>query len=102
MNLVALIGNVSTSPECVYTPSGKAVCTFRIAVSRENGEDADFFTVATFERQAEVCKEYLSVGRRVGIQGRMNHVVGEGGSRVEIVANRVEILSSRPQERISA
>jgi single-strand DNA-binding protein len=101
MNLVALIGNVSTDPEIKYTPTGKAICTFRIAVSRAGGEQADFFNVVSWERQAEVCNEYLSVGRRVGIEGRLHHVVreatcenGETRSYVEVIANRVQLLGA--------
>lgn len=100
MNIVAMIGNVATDPELVHTPSGNAVCTFRLAASRPSGEQADFFTVAATGRQAEVCATYLQVGRRVGIEGRI-HVSsvtdanGENRSRVEIVASRVELLGNR-------
>jgi single-strand DNA-binding protein len=95
MNLVALIGNVATDPEITYA-NGKGTCTFRIAVSRPGGEQADFFNVSTTERQAEVCNEYLSMGRRVGIEGRLAHVPSESGSMVEIVASRVQLLGARP------
>ena len=104
MNVVALIGNVSAGPELRYTPSGRAVCTFRIAVARSGGGDADFFTIVAWERQAEVCAEYLTVGRRVGIEGRLHHVVvpdtheDETRSRVEVVANRVQLLGSMPPQ----
>lgn len=100
MNLVAIIGNVASTPELRHTPSGRAVCTFRIAVSRPGGDTADFFTVVTWERQAEVVAEYCQVGRRVGIEGRMHHSTwqdknGENRSKVEIVANRVQLLGSK-------
>jgi len=96
MNLVCVIGNVAAAPELRYTDAGRAVCSFRIAVSRPGGEQADFFGVVAWERQAEVCAEYLSVGRRVGIEGRLHHSSweseGEKRSKVEIVANRVQLL----------
>ena len=96
MNLVALIGNLAADPEMRYTTSGRAVCTFRLAISRPGGEQADFFTVVAWERQAEICKEYLEKGRRVGIEGRLHYSTWEvedgKRSKVEIVAHRVQLL----------
>lgn len=97
MNLVAIIGNVASDPELRHTPSGKAVCTFRVAVSRPGGDEADFFGVVAWERQAEVCSEYLTKGRRVGVEGRLHHSTwqtesGDKRSKVEVVANRVQLL----------
>jgi single-strand DNA-binding protein len=102
MNVVALVGNLATDPELRVTSGNRPVCTFRVAVSRPNGTDADFFTVVAWERQAEVCKQYLAVGRRVAIDGRLHHSTweveeGEGKpksrrSKVEIIAHRVEML----------
>jgi single-strand DNA-binding protein len=101
MNLVALIGNVANEPALRYTEAGRAVCTFRLAVSRPGGEQADFFTVVAWERQAEVCAEYLDTGRRVGIEGRLHCSTWEAEdgrrSKVEIVANRVQLLGAKPK-----
>lgn len=98
MNIVALIGNLATDPELRHTANGRAVCTFRIAVSRASGDQADFFTVVTWERQAEVCQQYLTIGRRVAIEGRMHHVSWEAAdgrrSRVEVIAHRVHMLGA--------
>ncbi len=105
MNLVAVIGNLATPPELRYTPAGRAVCSFRLAVSRPGGEQADFFDVVAWERQAEVCNEYLAVGRRVAVEGRLHHVVWEHEagrrSRVEVVAHRVQMLGSTAAHRLS-
>jgi single-strand DNA-binding protein len=102
MNVVALVGNLATDPELRTTAGGRPVCTFRVAVSRPSGTEADFFTVVAWERQAEVCKQYLAVGRRVAIDGRLHHSTweveeGEGKpnsrrSKVEVIAHRVEML----------
>ncbi|MEO6866475.1 MAG: single-stranded DNA-binding protein [Gaiellales bacterium] len=97
MNIVALVGNLATDPELRKTSGGRAVCSFRIAISRPSGEQADFFTVVCWERQAEVCKEYLSIGRRVAIDGRLHHSSwdaedGSKRSKVEVIAHRVEML----------
>lgn len=108
MNIVAIIGNVASDPELRHTAGGRAVCSFRVAVSRPGGDLADFFTIVAWEKQAEVCNEYLTKGRRVGIEGRLHHstweVSGEGKrSKVEVVAHRIELLGARtstdePQE----
>lgn len=101
MNMVALVGNLASEPELRHTATGRAVCTFRVAVSRVGGEQADFFTVVAWERQAEVCREYLTLGRRVGVEGRLHHSTWESEegrrSRVEVVAHRVELLGNRPR-----
>lgn len=105
MNIVALVGNLATDPELRHTEGGKQVCTFRLAVSRTNGSDADFFTVVMWDRQAEICAQYLSIGRRVSIEGRLRHatwevkseVEGEAPqrrSRVEVVGYRMEMLGA--------
>lgn len=99
MNLVALIGNVASEPELKYTPEKRAICSFSLAVSRSDGETADMFTVVAFERQAEVCKEYLQVGRRVGIEGRIHGRSFERNNETvtvtEIVASRVQLLGAK-------
>ena len=101
MNMVALVGNLASEPQLRQTGNGRAVCTFRVAVSRVGGEQADFFTVVAWERQAEVCQEFLTLGRRVGIEGRLHHSTWEAAegrrSKVEVVAHRVELLGNRPR-----
>jgi single-strand DNA-binding protein len=108
VNLVALIGNVATDPDLRHTSNGKAVCTFRIAVSRPGSDAADFVTVVAWERQAEVSKEFLTIGRRVAIDGRIHQSTWktEAGPRsaIEIVAQRVHLLggprtSQRPAQQ---
>ena len=99
MNIVAVIGNAATDPELRHTTSGKAVCTFRIAINRPGGNDADFFEIVAWERQAEVVNEYVSKGRRVSIEGRLHHSTWQTDddkrrSKVEIVATRIQLLGS--------
>ncbi|MCW2956708.1 MAG: hypothetical protein JWO69_1577 [Thermoleophilia bacterium] len=101
MNVTILIGNVATDPELRHTANGRAVCTFRLAISRPGGEEADFVTVVAWERQGEVCAQYLSTGRRVAVEGRLHQSTWETEdgrrSRIEVVAHRVELLG-RPKE----
>lgn len=99
MNIVAMIGNVAADPELRHTAAGRAVCTFRLAVSRPGADSADFFTVVCWERQAEVAVEYLTIGRRISVEGRLHHTTaetdsGESRSRIEVVAHRVMLLGS--------
>ena len=101
MNVVALVGNIASAPELRHTAKERPVCTFRLAVSRVGVEQADFFTVVAWERQAEICAEYLTVGRRVAVEGRLHHSTweqdGTKRSKVEIIAHRVELLGPRPR-----
>ena len=103
MNVTVLVGNLATDPELRHTSGGRAVCTFRLAVSRPGGSEADFFTVVAWERQAEVCKEYLTIGRRVAVEGRLHHSTWEvedgKRSKVEVIAHRVEMLGGPRRDR---
>ena len=99
MNVVTLIGNLSSDVELRELDGGRRVGTFRIAVNRPTeGTEADFFRVTVWERQAELCAQCLAKGRKVGIEGRLRTNRWEDGdgnkrSSVEIVATRVEFLS---------
>jgi single-strand DNA-binding protein len=102
VNSVNLIGNLCSDVEVKELGAEKKVATFRVAVNR-GGRDAgtDFFRVATWDRQAELCAQYLCKGKRVGIEGRLrSHSWEDEGQKrnlVEVVANRVDFLSP-PQE----
>lgn len=101
MNMVALVGNVSSEVELTETPKGKKIARFKIAVARIGAEEADFFQVLAFERQAELVHTYLQVGRRISVEGRLRHTSWRAEdntvhSRVEIIASRIEFLGSRP------
>ena len=70
MNNVSLIGNLATEVELRDVGEEKKVAGFLLAVDR-GGRDAgaDFVGVSVWDRQAEVCAEYLSKGQRVGVGG---------------------------------
>jgi single-strand DNA-binding protein len=99
MNIVAIVGNAATDPDLRHTSNGRAVSTFRIAVSRQSADQADFFDVVCWERQAEVIKQYVTIGRRLSVEGRLRHTSWEDDkgrhSRVEIVAHRIQLLGPR-------
>jgi len=99
-----LIGNVGTDPEMRYTPNGKAVTTFRLAVTRHfNGQDGEpqdnteWFTAVTWNALAEQCSQWLTKGRRVFIEGRLKSNTWTGADGVarfgnEVIASRVLFL----------
>ncbi|MCL6519003.1 MAG: single-stranded DNA-binding protein [Armatimonadetes bacterium] len=111
LNRVVLIGRLATDPELKYTPSGIAVATFRLAVSRNvsnaQGErEADFIPIVTWRQAAEFAATYLTKGRLVAIDGRLQirSWVAQDGSRrstAEVVAEKLRSLD-RPKERTEA
>jgi len=103
MNLVVLVGNLTRDPEIKYSANGNPIAHLNIAVNRaftrEGGPDADFFRVTVFGKQAELVERYLSKGRKVGIEGRIeNSNYEKEGKTVyqdSIIANRIEFLSPK-------
>ena len=108
INRVVLVGNLTRDPELRHTPGGTPVCSLRVAVNSrrrdESGQWVDkpnYFSVSVFGNQAESCAQYLSKGRPVGIDGRLDWREWEakdgGGKResVEIVAESVQFLGGR-------
>lgn len=103
MNVVVLIGRLTADPALRYTPSGKAVCQFRLAVDGPSKEsEALFIDVVVWEKQAENAAEYLSKGRLCAVQGRLQtrtYEASDGTKRTvtEVVANNVRFLSPKSE-----
>jgi len=103
VNSVSLVGNLATDVDLREFEDGKKVASFLLAVNRraKDGE-ADFIRVSAWDRQAELCAEYLTKGQKVGVEGRLrSHSWEDEGKRrtsVEVTAGRVEFLERR--ERI--
>jgi single-strand DNA-binding protein len=102
VNSVNVIGNLATDVE-VREVGEKQVAKFLLAINRPSKDGgADFVGVSVWERQAELCAQYLTKGRRVGIEGylRSRSWDEEGKRRTEvaIVARRVEFLSAPREE----
>src|SRR3954452_17210425 len=108
INRVVLVGNLTKDPELRHTPGGTPVCSMRVAVNSrrrdESGQWVDkpnYFDVSVFGNQAESCTQYLSKGRPVAIDGRLDWREWEAsdgsGKRqaVEIIADSVQFLGSR-------
>ena len=100
MNVVTLTGNLATDVELRDLGEERHVASFLLAVDRPGRDQTDFFRVATWNKQAELCSRYLSKGQKAGVEGRLrsSHWEEEGKRRtaVEVVATRVEFLSPPP------
>ena len=97
MNVVTLIGNLATEVEVREVPPDKRVASFVLAVDRASRDGgADFVRVSAWDRQAELCAEYLGKGRRVAVDGwlksRSWEEEGKRRTAIEVVARRVEFL----------
>ena len=102
MNVVTLIGNLATEVQLREVGADKKVASFVLAVDRLGREGgADFVTVSAWDRQAELCAEYLGRGRRIAVDGRLKsrswEEDGKRRSAVEVVARRVEFLGGGPR-----
>jgi len=106
MNVVLLTGNLVRDPEKTYTNSGMAVTRFTIAVNRsyskktEGGQDADFIRITCFDKRAEFVEKYLTKGRKVGVEARIQtgSYQGKDGNTVyttDFIANNIEFLDSK-------
>ncbi len=105
-NRVMLIGNMVRDPELRYTPAGTPVTNLRLAVNRvyktQQGEertDTCFVTVVTMGKQAVPCSEFLGKGSLIFVEGRLQsrswESNGQKKSVIEVMANRVQFLSTK-------
>ena len=106
INRVILTGNLTRDPELRSTSGGTSVCSLRIAVNsrRKEGDQwvdrPNYFDITVWGTQGENCAQYLSKGRPVAVDGRLNWREWEaqdGGKRqsVDIIADSVQFLGSR-------
>jgi len=107
INKVVLIGNLGRDPEVRYTTDGTAVATFSIATSEtwkdkatgEKRERTEWHRIVAWRRLGEICGEYLSKGRQVYVEGKLQTRSWEkdGVTRytTEIVASDVQFLGGR-------
>jgi single-strand DNA-binding protein len=102
-----VIGHLGRDPEMRYTPSGRPVTTFTIAVSRswntadgERRSETEWFNIVAWGNLAEICKQYLHKGQQVYIEGRLQtrqweDKEGQKHKNVEVVANEMMMLGDR-------
>jgi len=107
LNKVMVIGHLGRDPEMRYTPSGRPVTTFTVAVSRtwntadgERRSETEWFNIVAWGNLAEICKQYLHKGQQVYIEGRLQtrhweDKEGQKRTNVEVVANEMMMLGDR-------
>ncbi len=107
LNKVMLIGNLGRDPEVRYTASGTAVASFSIATSErikgksgEWEEKTEWHNITLWGKLAEIAKEYLTKGKTVYIEGRLQTRKwqdrdGRDRYTTEIVGDRMQMLGSK-------
>lgn len=109
LNRVQLIGRLGRDPETRFTPTGKKVAQFSLAVDRrwrtaegESKEATDWFNVEAWGRLGEVCQQYLGKGRLVYLEGRLQtdryEQQGETRYFTKVVAQTMQMLDRRAEE----
>lgn len=107
---IVIVGHLGKDPEMRYLPDGRPVASFSVAVSDGFGERKStiWFRVSVFDKQAESCNQYLSKGKQVLCEGRLQHDTngsprvftrkdGTAGASFEMVAQTVRFLTSRSE-----
>jgi len=116
-----LVGNLGRDPELRYTPNGTPVATMSVAVNRRWNdaqgnpkEETAWFRVLTYGKQAEVCNQYLTSGRKVLVEGSLvvddktggpriyQRKDGTYGANLEVRATTVRFLSPRGESSPSS
>ena len=103
VNKVILIGNLGADPELKYTPSSRPLCNLRIATtevfkdkSGQRQERTEWHRVTVWGDQAENCSKYLSKGRSVYVEGKLQtrsyEKEGQKHWATDVVADRVVFL----------
>jgi single-strand DNA-binding protein len=107
INRVILTGNLTRDPELRNTPSGTSVCSLRVAVNTRRKDASgnwtdkpNYFDVTVWGAQGENCAQYLSKGRPVAVDGRLEwrewqDQQGNKRQSVDIIADSVQFLGSR-------
>lgn len=107
VNKVILVGNLGNTPEIRYTSGQTAVCQLRIATTERRkdqsgnwNEHTEWHSVVVFGKTAENCSQYLSKGRQVYIEGRLQtrkwqDKEGKDRYSTEVIANTVQFLGGK-------
>ncbi len=107
LNKVLIIGHLGRDPEMRFTPSGRPVTTFTVATNRswntgdgERHTETEWFNVVAWGNLAEICKQYLTKGQQVYVEGRLQtrrweDSEGVKHSNIEIVATEMMVLGEK-------
>lgn len=109
INRVVLVGNLTRDPELRTSTSGTSICRLRVACNavrrnRDTGEvdeRPNFFDVTVFGASGDACARFLSKGRPVAVDGRLEWsewqtAEGETRQAVGIIAESLQFLGARP------
>lgn len=109
LNRVQLIGRLGKDPESKYTPTGKKVCHFSLAVSNrwkdksgEIKETTEWVNIEAWGRLGEVCHEYLKKGSLIFVEGRLKtdkyEANGETKYFTKVIAQTLQFLDKKEKE----
>jgi single-strand DNA-binding protein len=104
LNKVQLIGHLGKDPETRFTPKGKKVCHFTLAVNWPGATEPDWFNIEAWEKLGEICQQYLTKGRLVYLEGRLRtdrytDEKGETRYYTQVVARQMQMLDRKPGEQ---
>lgn len=115
VNKVILIGNLGRDPEVRSTQSGQPVANFSLATNRRwkdrdgnRQEQTEWHNIVCWGRQAEIAGQYLTKGRQVYIEGRLqtrswdDRQSGEKRYRTEVICENFQMLGSRSDQDSAA
>jgi len=102
-NSITLVGRLTRDPDMKFTPSGKQVANFSLAVDRRgkagSEKETDFIPIVAWERTAEICGQYLTKGSLILIEGRLQvrkyEVDGQKRTAFDVVANNMQMLGGK-------
>lgn len=104
MNKIILSGRLTADPESKFTPNGKQVTRFRLAVDRgfkkdDGTKETDFFSCEAWGKTAEVVEKYCFKGNKILVEGRVQirqyEKNGEKRNVTEVVVEKIELLGSK-------
>lgn len=107
VNLVVLMGNMTRDPELKYTPNGRAVASFGLAVNRvfkdaagERQNAVDFFDIVAWGKLAEIISQYGGKGQGIHVTGRLSARTweaqdGSKRNKVEVVASDISLVGGK-------
>ncbi|MFH0819907.1 MAG: single-stranded DNA-binding protein [bacterium] len=110
LNKVMIIGNLTRDPEMRTTNSGQNVVTFSVATNRiwtnasgQRQESVEYHNIVAWGKLAEICRQFLTKGRKVYIEGRLQtrDWVGQDGAkrnRTEIITENMIMLDRAPSQ----
>ena len=102
INQVTLVGRVGKDPEIRYTTSNKAVAMFSIATNELGKDKTTWHNVKAWEKQAELCEQYVKKGDLLFVQGRIEYTEKDGKYYTSVVIQNMKFLSSKGENQSQA